>query len=399
MSRPSKAGATLIGLLLTALATSAPAQDPETHTAHGFTLYGDLKYGPDFAYFDYANPDAPRGGTFVYSFASSFDNLNPFIVAGTAPGQNLEALVHDTLMIRSGDEPASIYGLVAESVTWPEHYRWAEFTLREGARWHDGQPITPDDVIYSVEVFKTLSAPQFRSIFDSIETAQQTGPRSVRFTLVEGSDRSTLYAVAQLIVLPAHHWRERDFTSPSIEPPLGSGPYRVGQVDPGRSISYERVKDYWAHDLPVRKGLFNFDRIRHDYYRDVSIEQEALLAGKVDLRWETLPSQWATGYDVEAVHEGRLIKAKLPFSSTTMFAGYFFNLRNPVFSDPRVREAIAQAFDFALRTPLPPGSARLARSEQSMQRAALQRVVARHRNAQRRCRFGRASQTREHLEY
>jgi len=147
-------------------------------------------------------------------------------------------------------------------------------------------------------------------------------------------------------LFPKHYWQDRDFAKPSIEPPLGSGPYRVATVDPGRSITYEHVKDYWAADLPLNRGRHNFDQIRHDYYRDISIEQEALLAGSVDLRWETLPTQWATGYDVEAVRDGYLIKEILPFSGTTMYAGYFFNLRKPMFQDVRVREAIASAFDF-----------------------------------------------------
>jgi len=336
----------LLGLLVAAQAPLADSQEPATHTAYGLTQFGNLKYGPDFTHFDYANPDAPKGGTFVYSFASSFDNLNPFIVAGSAPVQNLEILLYDTLMVRSGDEPASIYGLLAESVTWPDDYSWAEYGLRKGARWHDGEPITPADVMFTVELFKTKATPALRGLLDAVVSAEQTGPHKVRFKLAEGSDRSTLYAVSQMLVLPEHWWRDRDFASPSIEPPLGSGPYRIAQVDPGRSITYERVPDYWAKDLPVRKGLYNFDRIRHDYYRDVSIEHEALLAGKVDLRWETLPNQWATGYDTEAVHDGWLIKEMLPYSGTTMYSGYFFNLRKPVFRDRAVREAIAYAFDF-----------------------------------------------------
>jgi len=320
--------------------------DAEVHTAHGLALFGDLKYGPDFTHFDYANPDAPKGGAYVYGFASSFDNLNPFIIAGTAPNQNLEILVFDSLMVRSGDEPTSIYGLIAESVSWPEDYAWAEFTLREGARWHDGEPITPADVVFTIDLMKKQAAPQFRSNFGSITGAEQTGPRQVRIKLAEGSDIGTLHAISQLIVLPEHWWSERDFSKPTIEPPLGSGPYRIGKVDPGRSIVYERVKDYWAADLPVNRGLWNYDQIRHDYYRDISIEHEALLAGKVDLRWETLPSQWATGYDVEAVRDGWLIKEMLPYASTTMYSGYFFNLRSPEFQDPAVRKAIAYAFDF-----------------------------------------------------
>jgi microcin C transport system substrate-binding protein len=250
-------------------------------------------------------------------------------------------------MSRSGDEPASIYGVVAETVSYPEDYSWAEFTLRDEARWHDGRPITPEDVIFSLDLLKTQGSPQYRANYADVTGSEKTGPRSVRFTF-EGSDnRGTLYTVAQLPLLPKHYWEDRDFTKPSTEPPLASGPYRVAKVDPGRSISYGRVRDYWGRDLPINKGRHNFDEIRHDYYRDISIEHEALLAGQLDLRWETLPTQWATGYDVEAVHDGRLIKEMLPYSGTTMYAGYFFNLRKSKFQDVRVREAFANAFDFA----------------------------------------------------
>lgn len=334
--------------LLALFAMAAPAlADQAVQTAHGFTLYGKLKYGADATHFEYVNPDAPKGGTYVYGWSSTFDNLNPFIVAGTAPILSLPAIVYETLMARSGDEPASIYGVVAATVSYPGDYAWAEFTLRDEARWHDGRPITPEDVIFSLDLLKTQGSPQYRANYADVVKAEKTGPRKVRFTF-EGSDnRGTLYTAAQLPLLPKHYWNGKDFTKPSIEPPLASGPYHVAKVDPGRSITYERVKDYWGRDLPINKGRYNFDVIRHDYYRDISIEHEALLAGQLDLRWETLPTQWATGYDVEAVHDGRLIKEMLPYSGTTMYAGYFFNLREPKFQDVRVREAIANALDFA----------------------------------------------------
>ena len=339
-----------IAIVFSILASAGPvlAEDAtaDVTTSYGLTLYGDLKYGPDFHHFDYVNPDAPKGGTFRYSFALTFDNLNPFIVAGTAPRQNLEFLIYDTLMKRSGDEPASVYGLVAENVTYANDYSWAEFELREGARWHDGEPITPEDVIFSLDLMQNKAAPQYRAAYAGVASAEKTGPHRVRFHFVEGSDRGTLYSASQLPIFPAHYWADRDFTQPSIEPPLSSGPYRVAKVDPGRSITYERVEDYWAQDLPVNVGLNNFDFIRHDYYRDSTINFEAFLAGNADLRWEVLPSQWATGYDVPAVHDGKLIKEMLPYSGTTMYAAYFFNLRKPEFQDVAVRKAIASAFDF-----------------------------------------------------
>jgi microcin C transport system substrate-binding protein len=333
-------------LCLLLLAVAGHAQE-NIQTSHGFALFGGLKYGPDATHHDYVNPDAPKGGTYRFSFSTSFDNLNPFIVAGTAPATSLPTLVYETLMARSGDEPVSIYGLIAESLSYPEDYSWAEFTLREGARWQDGEPITPEDVIFSFETLKTQGSPQYRANYADVTEATRTGPRSVRFTFQGDNYRGTLFTIAQLVVLPEHYWRDRDFTKPSVEPPLGSGPYRIARADPGRLIVYERVKDHWSANLPINRGRHNFDEIRHVFYRDISIQHEALLAGDLDLRWETLPTQWATGYDIPAMHDGRLIKEMLPFSSTTMFAGYFFNLRNPVFDDARVREAIAHAFDFA----------------------------------------------------
>lgn len=335
-----------VSLVLLPLFLGATRVQAGIETSHGFTLYGELKHTADAAHFDYVNADAPKGGTYVYGWSSTFDNLNPFIVAGAAPILTLPAIVYESLMARSGDEPASIYGVVAETVSYPEDYAWAEFTIRDAARWHDGRPITPEDVIFSLQILKTQGSPQYRANYADVAGAQKTGPHSVRFTF-DGSDkRGTLYTTAQMPLLPKHFWEGRDFTKPSIEPPLASGPYRVARIDPGRSITYERVQDYWGRDLPINKGRHNFDQIRHDYYRDISIEHEALLAGQLDLRWETLPTQWATGYDVEAVHEGRLIKEMLTFSGTTMYAGYFFNLRKPKFQDVRVREAIANALDF-----------------------------------------------------
>ena len=333
-------------LLLLWLALPAVAQQ-EITTAHGFTLFGELKYGPDATHFDYVNPDAPKGGTYRFSFAASFDNLNPFIVAGNAPVTSLPFIVYQSLMERSGDEPASVYGLIAESVTYPADYSWAEFRLRSEARWNDGQPITAADVVFSLETLKTSGSPQYRSNYADVLGVEQTGPGLIRFSFQGANKRGTLYTVAQMPILPRHYLRERDFAKPSIDLPVGSGPYRIASVDPGRSIIYERVTDHWAENLPLNRGRHNFDRIRHDYYRDISIQQEALLARNVDLRWETLPTQWATGYDIEAVRDGRLIKEMLPFSGTTMFAGYFFNTRRAAFQDRRVREAIAHAFDFA----------------------------------------------------
>lgn len=326
----------------------AAAELADTRSAHGFTLYGDLKYPAGFTHFDYANPDAPKGGTFTYAWGNSFDTLHSFIVIGTPPPFNtIEAVLYDRLMVRSGDEPVSLYGLVAESVTWPQDYGWAEFRLRREARWHDGRPLTADDVVFTFDTLKTKGSPQFRNDLAGVAGVEARGPQSVRFTFAGGrSNRNLLYAVAALPILPKHYWQARDFSKPTLEPPLGSGPYRISKVDPGRAFTLERVKDYWAKDLPVNKGLWNIDILQNDFYRDISVSFEAFMAGKADVRWETLPAQWATGFDVPAAKDGRLVREMMPFEGATFYAGFYFNLRRDRFRDPRVREAIAQAYDF-----------------------------------------------------
>jgi microcin C transport system substrate-binding protein len=333
-------------LVVTGFVSAEPGQ--ETSSSHGFTLYGDLKYSAGFTHFEYANPDAPKGGTFTYAWGNSFDTLHPFIVVGTAPPFfTIETVLYDRLMVRSGDEAVSVYGLVAESVTWPEDYSWAEFKLRENARWHDGMPLTAADIVFSLDILKSRGSPQYRNDYAGVAAAEAKGTHLVKFSFVAGAgSRAQIFAVAALPILPKHYWQGRDFTRPTVEPPLGSGPYRISKVDPGRSFTLERVKDYWAKDLPVNKGRWNVDVLQNDFYRDISVSFEAFMAGKADVRWETLPAQWATGYDVPAVKDGRLIKEMMPFEGATFYAGFYFNMRRDKFRDPRVREAIAQAYDF-----------------------------------------------------
>lgn len=337
----------LAGVLVLLPASAADGPNAGTHTSHAFTLFGEPKYGPDFRHFDYVNPDAPKGGIFTYAWGNSFDTLHPFVVVGTPPAFfTLETALYERLMVRSGDESTAVYGLVAESVSWPDDYSWAEFKLRDGARWHDGKPITVEDVIFSFEILKTQGSPQYRNDYAGVAKADAAGPRSVRFILNQAGNRGLVYTVAGLPVLPKHYWAGRDFSKPTVEPPLGSGPYRISKVDPGRAYTLERVRDYWAKDLPVNQGRWNVDIIQHDFYRDISVSFEAFMAGKADLRWETLPAQWATGYDVPAGKDGRLIKEMMKFEGSTFYAGIYFNQRRATFRDPKLREAISYAFDF-----------------------------------------------------
>lgn len=337
----------------TEVVTPATAPDdfnPEI-PRHGSSLFGELKYGPDFRHFDYVNTDAPKGGEVRYGAFGSFDSLNGFIVKGQAAAGI--ALIYDTLMTSSLDEPASEYGLVAESVRHPKDYSSVTYTLRPQARWHDGEKITPDDVIWTFETLKK-NHPFYNAYYANVVKAEKTAAHEVTFTFNQTGNRELPLIVGQLPVLPKHYWAgktakgtERVFAETTLEPPLGSGPYRVANVSPGRSITYERVEDYWAKNLPVNAGLHNFDRIRFEYYRDTTVALEALKGDRVDFRMENSAKNWATGYEVASVRQGNLIKAEIPDENVSGMQGFAFNIRRDKFKDARVRAAFNWAFDFA----------------------------------------------------
>lgn len=341
-----KARAVLAALLLLAAALPAPptgAADA-ARPAHGLSMYGDLKYGPGFAHFDYVDPRAPKGGRVTLSAIGTFDTLNPFVLKGV-PAAGL-GQVFDTLMVGSADEAFAQYGLVAETVETPPDRSWVAFTLRREARFHDGRPMTVEDVIWTFDTLKAKGHPFYRSYYAHVARAEPAGPRRVRFTFTGGTNQELPLIVGQMPVLPKHWWAGRDFTRTTLEPPLGSGPYRVEALDPGRSITYRRVADYWAAELPVNTGRFNFDTLRYDYYRDGTVALEALKAGAYDFRLENSSKHWATGYDVPAVREGRIRKEQIPNQIPTGMQGFVYNTRREIFRDPRVRQALASAFDF-----------------------------------------------------
>jgi len=329
----------------------ATAQNDEGVTvSHALALHGAPQYGPDFKHFDYANPDAPKGGAIVLAAnAATFDSLNPYIVRGT-PASGLaylqQGLTTDSLMVHSDDEPNSEYGLIAESVAVPKDKSWAEFTLRANARWADGTPITPAAVIFTLEVLKTKGVPLYRNYYANVAKAEQTGPRKVRFTFSEKGNNELPFIVGELPVLSKAYWSGRTFDETTTVPPLSNGPYKISKVDVGRSITYERDPNYWGKDLPVNKGRFNIATIRYDYYRDNSVALEAFKAGKVDFRSELSAKNWATEYDIPAVREGRMIKQVTHPANGDNFQGFLYNIRRPVFKDPKVREALGYAFDF-----------------------------------------------------
>nr|CAM76129.1 Bacterial extracellular solute-binding protein, family 5 [Magnetospirillum gryphiswaldense MSR-1] len=323
-----------------ALFTSARAQ-PQ----HGLAMHGTLKYPSDFTNFDYVNPNAPKGGELRLADQGPFDSLNPFITKGQTPDG--AALPFDTLMDSAADEPFSEYGLIAETVETPPDRSWVIFTLRPQARWHDGQPITADDVIFSLETLRTKGAPHYRFYYAGVDKMEKLGARRVKFSFKPGDNRELPLILGQLPILPKHYWQGKTFDETTLVPPLGSGPYRVGKFEPGRFITYERVADYWAKDMPTQRGRYNFDRIRYDVYRDATVALEALKAGEYDLRLENESKKWATGYsDWDAVKTGKAVLREFRHAMPSGMQGYAFNLRRPLFSDVRVREALAQAFDF-----------------------------------------------------
>jgi microcin C transport system substrate-binding protein len=335
------AGAALALLALTAGPT---ASQPKTTTSHAISMHGDLKYGPGFKHFEYVNPEAPRGGDVKLAAIGTFDSLNPFILKGV-PAAGL-ALTFDTLMVGSQDEPFSEYGLVAESIEVPADRSWVAFTLRPEARFHDGSAITVEDVIWTLDTLKAKGQPFFRSYYAQVTKAEKVGERKVKFTFGPGENRELPLIVGQLPVLPRAYWAKRDFEKTTLDPPLGSGPYRVEAVEPGRSITYRRVKDYWGARLPVRVGHYNFDSMRYDYYRDITVAVEALKAGEYDFRQENVAKNWATAYNVPAVTQGLLRKEGIKNEVPTGMQAFVYNTRRPAFQDARVRKALAHAFDF-----------------------------------------------------
>ena len=334
----------LVALAAAPLAAPAAAKDHAGVTvSHAIAMHGAPKYGPRFTHFDYVNPQAPEGGAVRLGVRGTFDSFNRFIPKGIAGAGGAT----ETLLVSSADEPFTKYGLIAETVAWPDDRSWVEFTLRPEARWHDGRPITADDVIFSLETLKTKGHPFYRFYYGSIEKAEKLGPRRVRFVFSEQGNRELPLIAGELPVLAKHYWEGRDFSKTTLEPPLGSGPYRIVDFEAGRHVVVERVKDYWGANLPVRRGQNNFERLRYDYYFDDTVLRQALKAGKIDFREENQAKAWALDYDIPAVHEGRLKLEEIPHQNPTGMQAFVMNTRRAVFGDRRVRRALAYAFDFA----------------------------------------------------
>lgn len=334
----------LAALLLAprAWADARPGTPDHVHKAHAIAMHGEPKYDPGFKHFGYINPDAPKGGTIRLADLGTFDSFNGFIPKGNAgQGSSIESL-----LIRSDDEPFTLYGLIAESIEWPEDRSWVIFTLRPEARWHDGQPITVEDVIWSLEILKTKGHPFYRFYYGSVSTAEKVGERRVKFTFTEKGNRELPLIMGELSILPKHYWEGRDFEKTTLEPPLGSGPYKVTNFEPGRYIIQERVENYWGKDLAVNQGHYNFDRIRYDYFRDATVIRQALKSGDIDYFAENQAKAWALDYDVPPIRDGWLKKIEVPHQRPAGMQAFIVNTRRTKFQDPRLRRALTYAFDF-----------------------------------------------------
>ena len=313
--------------------------------SHGIAMHGAPKYGPEFGHFEYVNPDAPKGGEIRLGVTGTFDSLNPFIIKGVrATGRHL---VFETLLRRAWDEPFSLYGLVAESIEVPDDRSSVTFTLRPEARFHDGSPITVDDVVFSWETLKEQGRPNHRLYYRQVRRVERPGPRSVRFVFgAESPDRELAMLMGLMPILSKSYYGSVTFEETTLDPPLGSGPYRIESVDPGRSVVYRRDPDWWGRNLAVNRGLFNFDRIRYDYYRDADVMMEAFKAGEYDFRREGSAARLATGYDFPAVTDGRVRVESFAHGRPSGMHAFVFNTRREIFASRTVRHALAHAFDF-----------------------------------------------------
>jgi peptide/nickel transport system substrate-binding protein len=313
---------------------------------HAIAMHGAPAYGPDFDHFAYVNPAAPKGGRFVQGVLGTFDSLNPLIVRGVAL-QQIRGYVIEGLMARGYDEPFTLYGLLAKTIETDAARNVVTFTLDPAARFSDGTPVTPEDVIFSWDLLRQKGRPNHRSYYGKVAKAEQVGEGGVRFDLTGADDRELPLILALMPVLPKHAIDPERFEETTFTPPIGSGPYIVKDVDPGKSVRLVRNRAYWGGNLAVNRGLWNFDEIRFEFYREANVHFDAFKRGLYDAREETDPTRWKTGYDFPAARDGRVIAEALPNGQPKGMEGFVFNTRRPLFADVRVREALGLLFDFA----------------------------------------------------
>src|SRR5882724_3639497 len=333
-------------------AVEAQAAAGDMAWRHGLSLFGDVKYPLDFRRFDYVNPDAPKGGVARQILIGTFDNFNVAVAGVKGSIAAAVGLIYESLMAPSLDEVSTEYGALAETVSHPEDFSSVTYRLRAQAKWHDGKPVTPDDVIFSLDAFKKYH-PQYSAYYRHVVKAEKAGERDIKFTFDAPGNRELPQIVGQLTVLPKHWWegtdgegRNRDISATTLEKPLGCSAYRIKEFVPGRSIVLELVKDYWGRDLNVNIGRNNFDELRFEYFRDSIVALEAFKGDQVDWRLENSAKNWATAYDFPAVTEKRVLLEEFPNRSSGIMQAFALNIRRDKFGDPRVRRALNFAFDF-----------------------------------------------------
>lgn len=332
--------------LATAAAVTLTAAIPVAHAepAHGIAILGEPALDAGFTHFPYANPDAPQGGRVVYGEVGGFDSLNPHIVKGRAPW-GMRVHVFESLLVRSRDEPFSLYGLLAESVETPDDRSWVAFHLRKEARFSDGSPVTIEDVLFSLETLRDNGRPNHRRYYSRVVETERLGERGVRLTF-DQPDQELPLLLGLMPILKASDWQGKEFSETTLVPPVASGPYLVESVDVGRSIVFQRNPDYWGKDLPANQGRNNYGEIRYEYFRDDSARFEAFKAGEVRLYRESDPVQWEEGYDFPAAQDGRILRGEIGHQRPTGMRGLVMNTRRPQFEDLRVRQALEHVFDF-----------------------------------------------------
>ena len=338
--------------LATVKAANAQSSAGQPAWRHALSLFGDVKYPAGFKRFDYVNPDAPKGGVARMISLGTFDNFNLAVAGVKGSLAPAASLIYETLMARSHDEVATEYGLLAEAASHPDDFAWVSYRLRKEARWHDGKPVTPEDVIFSIEVLKKYS-PAYASYYRHVAKVEKTGELEIKFTFDAPGNRELPTIIGELVVLPKHYWqgsdsegRKRDISATTLEPPLGSGPYRIKDFVAGRSVRLERVKDYWGNNNPTQVGQNNFDELRFEFFRDNLVALEAFKADQADWIAENSAKQWATAYDFPAVTEKRVVKEEFPISDSGRMQAFVLNLRREQFKDVRLRRAFNYAYDF-----------------------------------------------------
>ena len=316
----------------------------QVNISHAIAMHGEPKYNNNFLNLDYVNPNAPKGGKVVYSSTGTYDTFNPFTLKGTAVAGigNL----YESLTTSTSDEPFTEYGLIAETIEWPDDRSWVAFKIRKEAKWHDGKKITPEDVIWTFNTLIEKGHPFYKYYYGDVVEVKKIDNLTVRFNFKGNTNLELPLIVGQLPVLPKHYWENRNFEETTLEIPVGSGPYRIDSFDPGRSITYSRNENYWGSNLAIKKGTDNFGQIKYEYYKDRGIEREAFKSGEIDFFSENSSKEWATSYDIPAVKKNLIIKELIKHENPQGMQGFAFNIRKNIFKDIKVRKALTYAFDF-----------------------------------------------------